>query len=148
MSIGTIAAKNAPVVAPLTFATIASAEITTEIIAVVAGLAFGAMWRAANLRNEGKAWRAVRSDIGISIMVGGANAVLALTLVEWLDVSKMAAMAIGVVVGATGLRAVPEAKDMLINALRRKLIGDDIVYMPPEQQNRLNDTMDRLKQED
>ena len=140
MSIGAIAAKNAPVVAPLTFVALISMDIT----AVVAGLAFGAMWRAANLRSEGKDWKAVRSDLTISILVGGANAVLALALVEWLNVGQVMAMTIGVLVGATGLRAVPEAKEVVVAALRRKLIGDNIVTLSPPDQKRINEAMDRL----
>lgn len=144
MTIGTIAAKNAPVVIPLTFAALVGNETFLEIAAVCSGIVLGAMWRAANLRSEGKTWSVVRSDLTISVLVGGANAVLALALVEWLDVGRIMAMGIGVMIGATGLRAVPEARDVLISALRRKLIGDDIVVLTPKDQERINDTLDRI----
>lgn len=148
MTVGAIAAKNAPVVAPLALASLIGNETLLEVAAVVGGIVLGAMWRAANLRSEGKNWAAVRSDLVISVLVAGANAVLALALVEWLDVGKIMAMGIGVIIGATGLRAVPEARDVFINALRRKLIGDDAIYFPPKQQQDLNEAVERLKQED
>lgn len=148
MSVEAIAAKNAPVIAPLTLAALFGNETILEITAVCAGIALGAMWRAANLRSEGKTWSDVRSDLVISILVAGANAVLAFTLVQWLDVSRSMAMGIGVLVGATGLRAVPEAKDVLVGALRRKLIGDDIVMINPPAQAKINEAMDKLRDTD
>ena len=145
MITSSVVAKNAPVVAPIALTAILPLQTWIDIGAVCAGLAFGAMWRAANLRNEGKAWRAVRSDIAISIMIGGANAVLALALVEWLEVGRIIAMTIGVLVGATGLRAVPEAKSVLVNAMRRKLIGDDVLVVQPKTPAEIKDAVDKLK---
>lgn len=106
--------------------------------AVIGGLALGAMWRAGSLRSEGRSWDTVRGDLAISAMIGGANAVLTLALAQWLQVGVMVAMLLGVLVGATGIRAVPAARDAVLDLLRRKLLADekitriDPLALPPE----------------
>lgn len=122
-----VAAKAAPIAAPTfaaVFADLIEPHSVLRLGAVVAGLAFGAAWRAAALRDEGKSWGDVRRDLGISALIGGANAVIALALTDWFGVGVLSAMAIAVLVGATGLRAVPEARDAILNIARRKLLAD------------------------
>lgn len=103
------------------------ADALIQAAAVVGGLALGAMWRAGSLRSEGRSWDTVRGDLAISAMIGGANAVLTLVLAQWMNAGVMVAMLLGVLVGATGIRAVPVARDALLDVLRRKLLADDKV---------------------
>jgi hypothetical protein len=125
-------AKYGSVAAPIiSAAVVAHSDTLVKVGAVVGGLALGAMWRAGSMRGEGKPWGAVRSDLAVSGLIGGANAVLCLALVELFDASEMFAMAIAVIVGATGLRALPEIKKAFMDTMRRKLIGDDVALMQP-----------------
>lgn len=129
----TSAAKYAPAAFPLFSAGLAAhSDTIIKVAAVLGGLALGAMWRAGSMRGDGKSWAAVRADLGISALIGGANAVLALALVEIFAVGIMFAMAIGVIVGATGLRALPEIKEVFVTVMRRRLLGgDDVVVINP-----------------
>lgn len=129
----TPAAKYAPAAFPLISAGFAAhSDTIIKVAAVLGGLALGAMWRAGSMRGEGKSWAVVRADLGISALIGGANAVLALALVDFFKVGLMFGMAIGVIIGATGLRALPEIREMVVTVLRRKLLGgDDVVVINP-----------------
>lgn len=139
-------AKYAPVVGSALMAGLAAhSEIVAQVAAVLAGLTMGAMWRAGSLRSEGALWLAVRSDLAISGLIGGANAVLALALADWLNLSVLLTMALAVVVGATGLRALPEIKDALATVLRRKLLGDDVALIQPRNEE-IADQVRRLRE--
>ncbi len=134
MSAGAIAAKNAPVLAPIATgagAVAINSDTLVTVGAVVVGLVFGAMWRTGSFLSEGREWREIRSDLLVSVLIGGANALLTLALVDMLNVGIMFTMALGAVIGATGLRALPEVKDALLNALRRKLLGEDVALINP-----------------
>ncbi len=91
--------------------------------AVTLGLVAGAMWRAGNLKSEGRDAASIRADLIVSALIGLANAVLALAIVDWMGVGILLAMVVGVLVGATGVRAIPEVRDLLVETLKRKL-GD------------------------
>jgi hypothetical protein len=130
--VSAVTAKYAPAALPvLTAALAAHSDTLWKIGAVIGGLILGAMWRAGSLRGDGKSWAMVRSDLGVSGLIGGANAVLTLALVQAFQMNVMFAMAIAVIVGATGLRALPEIKAGLIGYARRKLIGNDIAVVHP-----------------
>ncbi len=149
-----IAAKNAPVALPI-FAGAWALDDTTIVkaAAICVGLLFGAMWRAGSLANEGKTWSMVRTDLLISILIGGANAVLVMALVDLANVGPLLAMAGGVIVGATGLRALPEMRKALLDSARARLLGEGVTTVPPkdadmdakldELTRRLNDEPDR-----
>lgn len=143
MSAAGVAAKNAPVVAPLVAGALTldgSALVTLG--AVVTGLFFGAMWRTASFLHEGRSGREIRSDLLISLLIGGANTILTLALVEWLQFGMLFTLATGAVVGATGLRALPEIRDAVTGALRRKLLGDDVALIQP----RDNDMREQVRE--
>lgn len=147
MSASGVAAKHAPILVPVFAGGLAVGEETIiRIIAVVTGLVFGAMWRAADLHHEGKSWREVRSDLAISAMIGGANAVLALALVDRADLSVLSAMAVGVIIGATGLRAVPKIRDVLFDIMRRRLLGDDVALIQPRD-DAMRETLDQIRKD-
>lgn len=100
--------------------------------AVLAGIGFGAMWRAGMLRSEGKSWVHVRSDLAVSGLIGGGNAILCLAIVELFGMGALLAMGVGVIVGATGLRALPAIRSTLINALQRWALGNNIALIQPD----------------
>lgn len=132
MNAEAVVAKNAPVIAPIVAGGFAlNSDVLVTVGAVVIGLFFGAMWRTGSFLADGKAWIEIRSDLLISLLIGGANAVLTLALVEWLDLGLLFTMALGAVIGATGLRALPEIRDALMGAARRKLLADNVALIQP-----------------
>lgn len=90
-----------------------------RILAVVIGLVLGAVWRAGSLKSEGKNWDSVWADLTISALIGGANAVMAMIIVDHFGASILISMGIGVLVGATGVRAIQEAKDIAMNIFKK-----------------------------
>lgn len=98
---------------------------------VLAGIGFGAMWRAGMLRSEGKSWAHVRSDLAVSGLIGGGNAILCLAIVEVFGLGALLAMGCGVLVGATGLRALPAVRSTLIGVLQRWALGNNIALIQP-----------------
>lgn len=132
VSAGAVAAKNAPIIAPIIAGALAlHSDTLITIGAVVLGLVFGALWRTGSLISEGKTWGEIRIDWFVSLMIGGANAILTLALVDWLNLGLLFTMALGVVIGATGLRALPEIKDALMAAARRKLLSEGVAMVQP-----------------
>lgn len=144
------AAKRAPVTLPVLAGGAALAmdgHTALRISAVIVGLAFGAMWRAGSLRSEGKVWADVRADLFVSILIGGANAVLALWIANWTGVGILAAMAIGVITGATGLRALPEIKDAVMASVIRRSMADTVMLQPRDRElDHMLDVIDKLDQ--
>lgn len=120
----------------------AHADTLYKVAAVSGGILLGMLWRAGSLVGEGRSWAAVRGDLIVSALIGGANAVLALTIVQVFDAPVMVAMTVGVIIGATGLRALPEIKAALMSAARRKLLGDNAILIQPA-----NPEIDRLRDE-
>lgn len=123
-----ITAKNAPVILPLIAGTLALDDpIFIKAAAIAVGLVFGAMWRAGSLLNDGKGWQPVWKDLLTSGLIGCANAVLVLVLVDQLGVGPLLAMAGGVIAGATGLRALPLVRKAALN----RLLGNDVTTVSP-----------------
>lgn len=111
----------APTVAITSIAGAAAADgdFWYRILAVVIGLILGAVWRAGSIRSEGKNWDSVWSDLIISALIGGANAVMAMIIVDHFGTSILISMGIGVLVGATGVRAIQEAKEIAMNFVKK-----------------------------
>lgn len=132
MSASAVASKYAPVIAPIIGAALAlHSDTIITVGAVVIGLFFGALWRTGSLLSEQRPFKDIRTDWFISITIGGANAILTLALVEWLELNPLLTMGMGAVIGATGLRALPEIKDMIVGAVGRKIIGDNVALIHP-----------------
>lgn len=127
-----LTAKQASAVIPTLAAALAlNTDAVVMVAAVSGGLLFGGLWRAGSLASEGKAWVAIRRDAGISVLVAGANVVLTLAIIRVFDLGVLLGMAVAVVVGATGVRALPEIKAAFLGWARRKIIGDDIALVNP-----------------
>lgn len=125
---------GAAILPVVTTSLIPSPEQVVMVASIVSGLLLGAMWRAGSLRGEGQEWGPVRHDLMISALIGGANSVLAIALAEWLQLGVMSSMAVGVVIGATGLRALPEIRDAFIGMAKRKLLeNDNVVLIEPKE---------------
>lgn len=84
------------------------------------GLACGAMWRAASLREKRRTWQAVREDFINSLLAGGANAIAALFIVDWLNGGVLIALGVGMLVAATGVRAIQWAQRSADDYLRQR----------------------------
>lgn len=120
------------------------------LAAVLGGLIFGGMWRAGSLVSEGKGWSTIRRDVAISLLIGGANAILTLAVINLLGLGVLLGMATAVVIGATGLRALPEIKAAFLGYARRKIIGDDIALIQPkdpELDQQIRDLRQRQRQD-
>lgn len=113
--------------------------------AVLVGLIFGAMWRAGSLKSEGKAWTTIKTDLLISVLIGGANAVLALALIDWLAVGPLFSMVVGVIVGATGLQTLPTVRDAVVEAARRRLLEQGIAMITPHD-HKIEELLEELAQ--
>lgn len=88
--------------------------------AIGIGLLCGAMWRAAQLRQNRKTWPEVRDDLINSALAGGANAIAALFVVEWAEGGVLMALGSAMLVGATGVRAIQWAQRSADEYLRQK----------------------------
>lgn len=131
------------------FGAMVSNEWLISTLAVCIGLLFGAMWRAGSLIGEGKTWPLIRSDLLVSLMIGGANAVLALAIVEWLEIGPLFSMAIGVLVGATGLHALPAIRDSLVESAKAKLLSQGVAMIQPndaEMEHKLDALSEKAKE--
>ena len=147
MDISAVAAKNAPILTPLVTgagAVLQGSDTLVTVGAVVVGLVFGAMWRTGSFLTDGKTWKEIRADLLISVLIGGANALLALALAEWFGLSLLFTMALGAVIGATGLRALPELRDAILVALKRRLLGDNVALIEPKD-DAMRDQVDQMR---
>lgn len=102
--------------------------VVLQIVAVLGGVALGAMHRAGWLRQKRRPWSEVMADLMVSVLVFGANSVMALVLVEVLEVTIVMAMGVGVIVGSTGVRAVPQIRD----AVLKRCLGNTIALIEPK----------------
>ena len=147
MDISAVAAKNAPILTPLVTgagAVLQGSDTLVTVGAVIVGLVFGAMWRTGSFLTDGKSWKEIRADLLISVLIGGANALLALALAEWFGLSLLFTMALGAVIGATGLRALPELRDAILVALKRRLLGDNVALIEPKD-DAMRDQVDQMR---
>jgi hypothetical protein len=96
---------------------------TIILVCVGIGLTAGAMWRASKLRSEGSGWRdgAIQRDLAVSLLAGLANGILALLIVAYMDGGVLIALGVGMLVGATGVRAIQWATKALEGFVQRQM---------------------------
>ena len=88
---------------------------------VLLGILFGAMWRAADIMNKGGDWLTVRKDLFVSCLAGGANAIMALGLIQYVQTGAVLSLVIAMLVGATGVRGVQWAYKVATGILAERL---------------------------
>lgn len=91
------------------------------IAIVLLGILFGAMWRAADIMNKGGNWLTVRHDLFISCLAGGANAIMALGIIQYIQTGAVLSLVIAMLVGATGVRGVQWAYKIATSMLADRL---------------------------
>lgn len=94
------------------------------LIAALCGLIAGGLWRAGFLHDQGKNWNEIGKDMITSLLAGGANAVLALLAIDYLEGGVLLALSIGTLIGATGVRAILFAQSLAIDYLTNKFGGN------------------------
>lgn len=139
------------VLVPPTVISLGAVAVDTRMLfmvaAVVVAIALGALWRSAQLYEKKKSWADVRSDLIVSVMIGGANTVLCLAIVDLLGVGILLAMGIGVIIGATGVRALPMLRTFALDMMRQRLSPDPVAqpqWIPPELPPEMQDQLRRL----
>lgn len=85
---------------------------------VFAGLAIGAMIRAARLYSQEKPAREIRRDLIVSALVLLGNVILVLNAAVYLQLDYIKALGLAVLVGGMGLQAVTVATKWLVDAGR------------------------------
>ncbi len=132
------AAKAAPAITPplVTLAALGvDGSFLIKIVAVIFGVGLGAMWRAGMLRQEGKDWETIKTDLFVSVLIGGANSVLSLGCAELFGAGALISCMIGVIIGATGLRALPQIRNLFIEFARSKIAATvappPVTQLPP-----------------
>lgn len=128
----TAAKQVGTIIPPLTASLVLNQDALVMVLAVIGGLIFGGMWRAGSLASEGKNWSVIGRDAFISLLIGGANAILTLAVIKVLDLGVLLGMAAAAVIGATGVRALPEIRSALIGYAGRKVLGNDIALIMPK----------------
>lgn len=78
---------------------------TRLAIVILIGLPIGIMFRAARLIGDKQPKDAITRDLIVSLLISGANFVLAATLAVRLDLNYLEALLAAVVIGATGVKA-------------------------------------------
>lgn len=101
------------------------------IAIVLLGILFGAMWRAADIMNKGGNWLKVRHDLFVSCLAGGANAIMALGLIQYIQTGAILSLVIAMLVGATGVRGVQWAYKIATSMLAERL-GPNTPQAPSE----------------
>lgn len=94
-------------------------------IVIMVGLPFGIMFRTARMIGERKSKAAIQRDLIVSVLISGANFVLAAMIAVRLSLSYLEALLLAVVVAATGVKAIIKFSTWAW----RRLIRDDVAEM-------------------
>lgn len=93
------------------------------LLAIGIGLLAGIMWRAARLHSDSSRWDEVSRDLISSGLSFLANGILALMIVQWLDWGVIPALGVGMLVGATGVKAIMWAQQEFFQWLGHRVRG-------------------------
>ncbi len=89
---------------------------------IAVGILLGILFRTGWMIDKGEGWPAIRKDLFVSVLIGGANFALAAVIVQYLELSTLQALVAGVMVASTGVKAVLGAAGWAY----RKLIADEV----------------------
>lgn len=93
------------------------------LLAIAIGLVAGILWRAARLHSDSEEWPEVSRDLISSGLSFLANGILALMIVQWRDWGVLPALGVGMIVGATGVKAIMWAQEEFFAWLKHRTGG-------------------------
>lgn len=116
---GATVAKIAPPAVALSFPERIFSEFDPLMaLALVVGLTAGVLWRAGVARKRGETWDGIRNDLVVSVLIGGANLIIAAIVVQLMGVPPLYAIGVAMVVAGKG----PDAMAWF----ERRFIGSDV----------------------
>lgn len=71
-------------------------------LALLVGLAAGVLWRAGDARKKGETWDGIRNDLAVSLLIGGANLIIAAIVVNISGLPPLYAIGVAMVVAGKG----------------------------------------------
>ncbi len=100
---GATVAKIGPPAVALTFPErIFSQFDPVMALALVVGLVAGVLWRAGDARKRGETWNGIRNDLVVSVLIGGANLIIAAIVVQIAGVPPLYAIGVAMIVAGKG----------------------------------------------
>lgn len=100
---GATVAKVGPAAVALTFPERIFAQFDPIMaLALVVGLIAGVLWRAGDARKRGDTWDGIRNDLVVSILIGGANLIIAAIVVQLMGVPPLYAIGVAMIVAGKG----------------------------------------------
>lgn len=144
-----VSAKYAfPMAAAASGVTVAKAEPGVALlidpmlaIVILVGLPFGIMFRTARMIGERKSRAAIQRDLIVSVLISGANFVLAAMIAVRLSLSYLEALLLAVIVAATGVKAILKFSTWAW----KRLIRDDVAEIQGERRQAEQRELSRLR---
>jgi hypothetical protein len=100
---GATVAKIGPPAVALSFPDRIFAEFDPiTALALVVGLTAGVLWRAGDARKRGDTWDGIRNDLVVSVLIGGANLIIAAIVVQLMGVPPLYAIGVAMIVAGKG----------------------------------------------
>lgn len=91
------------------------------LIVIPLGLMLGWMARAGRMVGDNKPWSDIRRDLIVSLLIGGANGLLAGLVIWWLNLSYLPGLAVAFVCAFGGVQSLDQAAKWA----RRQIINDE-----------------------
>lgn len=91
------------------------------LIIIPLGLMLGWMARAGRMVGDHKPWTEIRRDLLVSLLIGGANGLLAGLVIWWLKLSYLPGLAVAFVCAFGGVQSLDQAAKWA----RRQIINDE-----------------------
>ena len=112
------------------------------LVFVPLGFLLGVMARAGRLIGEHKSWCDIRRDLGISLLISGANMLLAALIIQRFDLSYLPGLAVSFGCAFSGVGSVIEATRLGFMWLFRHFVEDSGREAQEEQKRRALDSIE------
>lgn len=99
------------------------------LIIIPLGLMLGWMARAGRMVGDNKPWPEIRRDLLVSLLIGGANGLLAGLVIWWLKLSYLPGLAVAFMCAFGGVQSLDQA----VKWARRQIINDEAERRNEEQ---------------
>lgn len=99
------------------------------LIIIPLGLILGWMARAGRMVGDNKSWPEIRRDLVVSLLIGGANGLLAGLVIWWLKLSYLPGLAVAFMCAFGGVQSLDQA----VKWARRQIINDEAERRQQEQ---------------
>lgn len=102
------------------------------LIVIPLGLMLGWMARAGRMVGDNKPWSEIRRDLTVSLLIGGANGLLAALVIWWLKLSYLPGLAVAFMCAFGGVQSLDQARKWAT----RQIINDETDRRQQEQLRR------------